>query len=238
MNTLARRSPRRNGIVTLLTAVASVTVLLLGGVFTSAQPAAAAEDVVGKRPLVVFIGNSFTSGSAMDTGGIARYPSLLSAQLGFPYMTLTADGAGYASAGTESRTFLALAKKVPQNAAVVVVLGSDDDADNTAAQIRAGAAETYARIHEQAPGAVILAVASPWGQTPPPKGITTARDAVRDAALQDGNAFIDTITDKWLVAGPAGQVGSDGVHPTDVGHAEMARYLAPVISQLLPSRSV
>ncbi|KQR24195.1 hypothetical protein ASF79_02975 [Agreia sp. Leaf335] len=237
MNTLARRSPRRNGIVTLLTAVASVTVLLFGGVFASAQPAAAVEKTVGERPLVVFIGNSFTGGSAMDTGGIARYPSLLSAKLGFPYMTLTADGSGYASAGTDSRTFLSLAKKVPKNASVVVVLGSDDDADNTAAEIRAGAAETYARIHDQAPAAVILAVASPWGETPTPKGITTARNAVRDAALQDGNAFVDTITDKWLIAGPAGQVGSDGVHPTDVGHAEMAKYLAPALSRLLPTRS-
>lgn len=223
--------------MTLLTAVASVTVLLFGGVFASAQPAAAVEKTVGERPLVVFIGNSFTGGSAMDTGGIARYPSLLSAKLGFPYMTLTADGSGYASAGTDSRTFLSLAKKVPKNASVVVVLGSDDDADNTAAEIRAGAAETYARIHDQAPAAVVLAVASPWGETPTPKGITTARNAVRDAALQDGNAFVDTITDKWLIAGPAGQVGSDGVHPTDVGHAEMAKYLAPALSRLLPTRS-
>jgi len=223
--------------MTLLTAVASVTVLLFGGVFASAQPAAAAEVVEAKPPLVVFIGNSFTGGSAMDSGGIARFPSLLSAELKFPYMTLTADGAGYASAGDQSRTFLALAKKVPENAAVVVVLGSDDDADKTAADIRSGAAETYARIHNQAPGAVILAVASPWGRTPTPKGVVTARDAVRDAALQDGNAFVDTITDKWLVAGPTGQVGSDGVHPTDVGHAEMAKYLAPVLRLLLPTRS-
>ncbi|WP_078714062.1 SGNH/GDSL hydrolase family protein [Agreia bicolorata] len=237
MNTLARRTPRRNGIVTLLTAVASVTVLLFGGIFSAPQSAAAEGNIADKRPLVVFIGNSFTGGSAMDSGGIARFPSLLSAKLEFPYMTLTADGAGYASAGTESRTFVTLAKKVPKNAAVVVVLGSDDDADNTAADIRAGAAETYANIHDQAPGAVILAVASPCGQSPAPKGITTARNAVRDAAQQDGNAFVDTIADKWLVAGPTGQVGADGVHPTNIGHAEMAKYLAPVLNRLLPSRS-
>ncbi|CAD5992428.1 SGNH/GDSL hydrolase family protein [Agreia sp. COWG] len=230
--------------MTFLATATTVAVLLFGSTVSQATTATAAPttthtaaDYQGKRPLVVFIGNSFTGGSPMDSGGIARYPSLLSAELGFRWMTLTADGAGYASVGSQSSKFVTLAKKVPENATVVVVLGSDDDASHTSADIRAGAAETYARIHDQAPGAVILAVASPWGESPAPKGIVTARNAVRDAALQDGNGFVDPITDKWWVSGPPGQVGQDGVHPTDAGHAEMAKYLAPVLTKLLPARS-
>jgi lysophospholipase L1-like esterase len=237
VNFFAARDRGRLGITTLLAAVAAVAtmvaVLVFGGVVSPPQSASATENTAAKRSLVVFVGNSFTSGSAMDSSGVARYPSLLSARLGFPYMTLTAEGAGYAAAGSQSRTFVTLAKKVPRNAAVVVVLGSSDDVGHTAADIRAGAASTYARIHKQAPDAVILAVASPWGERPAPRGIVTARDAVRDAALQDGDAFVDPIADNWWVAGPSGAVGQDGVHPTDTGHAEIAEYLAPKLAMLL-----
>jgi lysophospholipase L1-like esterase len=216
-----------------------VLAIMLIGIIVSKPESAGAAEPVGphKRPLVVFIGNSFTGGSAMDSGGIARYPSLLSAKLGFSWMTLTEPGAGYIAHGTNTRDFDDLAAKVPVNADVVVILGSDDDEPYAAKDIQTHAAQTFSRIHQQAPKAEILVVATPWGTHPAPAGILASRDGVRDAALQDGDAFVDSIADKWLVSGPAGQIGSDGLHPTDVGHAEMARQLTPALKTLLEGRS-
>ena len=239
MNSLAFPRHRRAGLLAILATACVLVIMLIGMLISKPESAAGAGEPVGphKRPLVVFIGNSFTGGSAMDSGGIARYPSLLSAKLGFSWMTLTEPGAGYVARGTNARTFDDLAAKVPVNADIVVILGSDDDAPYAATDIQTHAAQTYSRIHQQAPGAEILVVATPWGTHPAPAGILTSRDAVRDAALQDGNGFVDPITDKWLVSGPAGQIGSDGLHPTDVGQAEMARQLAPALKTLLEGRS-
>jgi lysophospholipase L1-like esterase len=238
VNSLAFPRNRGAGLLAILATACVLVIVLIGMIGSKPESAAGAGEPVGphKRPLVVFIGNSFTGGSAMDSGGVARYPSLLSARLGFSWMTLTEPGAGYVAHGTDFRRFDDLAAEVPANADVVVILGSNDDAPYPAADIQTRAAETYSRIHQQAPAAEILVVATPWGAHPAPAGILTSRDAVRDAALQDGNAFVDPITERWLVSGPVGQIGSDGLHPTDAGHAEMARQLEPALRTLLAGR--
>ena len=184
-------------------------------------------------PLVVYLGNSFVGGSAQDSGPQDRFPALISADLNTNWVAITSGGSGYVDPGDDGLVFNDLAHEVPENASLVVILGSDDDAGYPEAQIMDAALTTLQTIRSRAPNAQILVISTPWVSADPPDGILTSRDAVRDAAHFDNLPYVDPIADGWWVTGPPEQIGDDGLHPTDLGHAQMAEKLEPVIQNLL-----
>jgi lysophospholipase L1-like esterase len=185
------------------------------------------------EPLVVYIGNSFTGGSAEDSGVDARFPHLVSVAVRARGMTITADASGYVTRGANLLDYGDLAADVPADAAVVVFLGSDDDATASRPQIMGAARSAWRTVHERAPRARVLVVGTPWVSADPPEGILRSRDAVRDAAKAVGLPFVDPLADRWWVGDVDGAVGADGLHPTDLGHLEMATELEPVVARLL-----
>lgn len=188
------------------------------------------------RPLLVVIGNSFVGGSAMDSGAAARWPALVSSGVGADVEVISADASGYVNPGEGDRTYLDLAEQVPADASVVIVMGSDDDAQEKPDAIRSAAVVTLRTVIDRAPGAALIVVSTPWVEIDPNPGIVATRDSVRAASETVGAVFVDALADGWLVTGPPGQIGSDGLHPTDVGHRRIADALIPVVRDALARR--
>ncbi|MEO6827702.1 MAG: SGNH/GDSL hydrolase family protein [Microbacteriaceae bacterium] len=185
------------------------------------------------QPLISFVGNSFVGGSSMDSGATFRWPSIVAREVGAAAQIITAGSSGYVTPGELMQTYPELAKRISPSARAVVFLGSDDDANRSFDEIRAGALDAFATARARAPEARLLVIATFWVDDDPPAGILNSRDAVRAAAAQAGVAFVDPIADGWLVNDPAITIGSDGLHPTDAGHSELAARIEPLLAQLL-----
>lgn len=180
--------------------------------------------VITSEKLLVVVGNSFVGGSAMDSGTAQRWPGIVAAQLGLRLRVITAGASGYADPGDSGLTYGDLVRRIPANADVVVIMGSDDDASHPTGEIEQDARIALSEAIGRAPSATIIVTSTPWVQKDPDQGIRNTRDAVQAVAVELGLEYVDGLG-TWLVTGPSGQIGSDGLHPTDLGHAELARAL-------------
>jgi len=88
-----------------------------------------------------------------------------------------------------------------------------------------------------APGAQIVVIGPTWGADPPSPQVLATRDAVRDAAAAFNAFFVDPLQDGWFTTGEPGLIGSDSVHPTDLGNERMAQNLAPIFTNLLSGQA-
>lgn len=186
------------------------------------QPTRDASGTTGE--LLVAVGNSFVGGSAMDSGTARRWPGLVAAQLGMRLDVIAAGASGYADPGDSGLTYQDLVRRIPVDADVVVIMGSDDDATHPATDIERAARVALREALARAPHAQVIVTSTPWVHEDPEPAIRSTRDAVQPVAAELGLEYIDGLG-TWLVTGPPGQIGADGLHPTDLGHAEIARAL-------------
>ncbi|MBS1905822.1 MAG: SGNH/GDSL hydrolase family protein [Actinobacteria bacterium] len=209
-------------------AVALAGVLLLaavGGCAASPVPSRTAAPTSTAGKLLVAVGNSFVGGSAMDSGTARRWPGLVATALGMNLDVITAGASGYADPGDNGFTYRDLVREIPADADVVVIMGSDDDATHPVDEIEREARVALGEAIARAPHAAIIVTSTPWVQKDPDVGIRNTRDAVRKVAGELGLEYIDGLG-VWLVTGPTGQIGADALHPTDLGHAELAEALS------------
>jgi lysophospholipase L1-like esterase len=228
--------PRRRRLTLLVTSAAVIlAAAIIATLALAPRPHAESSGSIGDPgdALVVYLGNSLTSGSPSDSGARSRFPYLVSSELGVGWIAITADGSGYSAPGSLFLRFGNLARQVPVGADVVVVVGSEDDARFGYRPVRFAADLTLAVIKEAAPDARLLIVATPWVNASAPHGILASRDAVRDAADAAGAVFLDPIAEGWWGGAGDGSVGADGLHPTDLGHAKLAERIAPFVRALL-----
>lgn len=209
-----RAHPRIAGVVAGIVLAAAC-----GGCASAPAPRVPPSSTAGK--LLVAVGNSFVGGSAMDSGTARRWPGLVAARLGMRLDVISAGSSGYSNPGDAGLTYRDLVREIPSDADVVVIMGSDDDApyppDEIEREARVALGEAIVRV----PHAQIIVTSTPWVEKDPDAGIENTRDAVRAAASELGLEYIDGLG-SWLVTGPPGQIGADGLHPTDLGHARLA----------------
>lgn len=193
----------------------------LGGCATAPVPpfTPAPSGTAGK--LLVAVGNSFVGGSPMDSGTARRWPGLVATRLGMRLDVISAGASGYADPGDHDFTYRDLVREIPSDADVVVIMGSDDDATHPPEEIEREARVALGEAVVRAPHAQIIVTSTPWVEKDPDRGILNTRDAVRAVATELGLEYIDGLG-TWLVTGPPGQIGADGLHPTDLGHARLA----------------
>lgn len=196
----------------------------VGGCAASPAPSRTAAWTSTEGKLLVTVGNSFVGGSAMDSGTARRWPGLVAAALGMNLDVITAGASGYADPGDNGLTYRDLVREIPADADVVVIMGSDDDATHPMDEIEREARAALSEAITRAPHATIIVTSTPWVQKNPDVGIRNTRDAVQKVADELGLEYIDGLG-TWLVTGPPGQIGADGLHPTDRGHAQLANAL-------------
>jgi len=215
-----RGRPRIAGVVAGIVLAAA-----LGGCASAPAPPVTPAPSSTARKLLVAVGNSFVGGSAMDSGTARRWPGLVAMRLGMRLDVISAGSSGYADPGDAGLTYRDLVREIPADADVVVIMGSDDDAPYPRDEIEREARVALGEAVARAPRAQIIVTSTPWVEKDPDAGIDNTRDAVRAAASELGLEYIDGLG-TWLVTGPPGQIGADGLHPTDLGHARLADALA------------
>lgn len=182
-----------------------------------------------EQPVVAFLGDSYMAGSTADTGFRARFPGILAAQLDVQSIVVAVPGAGYVQPGVTGERYEQEVDAIPEDAATVVVYGSrNDPMDGTSASnIGAAAARLVQAVRVRAPAAQIVVVGPSFVEDPSPAGGLANADSIRTACEQAGVRFVDA--HDWLHGVPSSYIGADLVHPTDAGHAYLARKFAPLV---------
>lgn len=169
------------------------------------------------RDTVVFLGDSITSGHGLPLE--TAFPHRLGRRLGVPIRN--AGISGDTTAGGLRRLTPDVLDHRPK--IVVVELGAND------AFRRVPVAETLRtlrtitrRIREAGSGVVLLHLELPS------LGGEAYRDGYREIAKQEGAWLVEDFLD-GVVPG----LTTDGLHPTEEGHARLAGRLEPVLRQIL-----
>lgn len=205
----------------------TIIILLGAAVWTAAHTSSPRSE-----PIVVFIGDSYTSGSREGGNDDANYTRRLGREFGFGVINTAVGGAGYAVAPPGKTTFSGqlaglLSVQDPQ---LIIVQGSLNDVLTTPVKVRAAADQLFANLKALRPRARIVVV----GPIVPEAAFSAAnvlvvRDTVRDAAYQAQLPFVDPILERWL---SADLIGTDQVHPTDAGHQRIAEALGRDLERL------
>ncbi|MFW2512316.1 SGNH/GDSL hydrolase family protein [Demequina sp. SO4-13] len=171
---------------------------------------------------VVAVSDSYTAGSAEDSGAESRWPASIGVE------PIATSGVGYVQGGAEG-SFVALAGEIPAGATTVVFFGSRNDMSYGYDAVREGADAAFATALSIAPDATMIVIGPPWVDADPPAEILTVRDAVSDAASAVEATWVDPIAEGWFVDDEQ-LIGSDGVHPTDAGHAFLAERISEILA--------
>lgn len=186
---------------------------------------------------VVVIGDSYVFGS--DVGGLSIHnwtyltQTALQGDLTTDVTNAGVGGSGYVVRGPKDITFAeVLPRYVGPDTDLVVFFGSRNDRAIGKSKIEAAAFATYAEAKKLAPNAKILVVSPPWPNSDVPVAMFTTRDALKAAASKAGAGWVDPLEERWFFDQPA-LIGSDTTHPTDEGHAYIARLLVPRMKKAL-----
>lgn len=184
---------------------------------------------------IAVIGDSFTTGSPMDSGPSALWPALLS-----DVFTVTAyawSGTGYAATWVSPdgpSNFVTRVEQMPdERIDNLVFFGSINDGLLGYDATLAAADEAFVNAQAKWPDATILVVGPASPIWPVPESYLEARDATQDAARAAGLTFVDPIDAGWFEGMPD-LIGVDGIHPNDRGHAYLADQMRRVLEQHLP----
>ncbi|POX63467.1 hypothetical protein C3492_09800 [Streptomyces sp. Ru62] len=179
------------------------------------------------------LGDSLAGGSAQGGRGSHGWPSLVAEQLGLTLNLDAKGGTGYTTGGRQEggrpytqRINQAIAAKPD----VVVVEGSRNDTSPT--KTRAAAVDTLRRLHEGLPHARILVI-GPIYAFRRPIGSHPIDEAVSAAAEKLNLPHLSPVHRAWFTGSAHQFIGSDDVHPTNAGHAYLAKRIRPELSRLL-----
>lgn len=178
-------------------------------------------------PVIAVYGDSFTAGPA---GG--SWLTTIGVELGATTVNMALSGTGYVRAAGSTFPYAVTVDPVP-GAALVIVMGSQNDRDEEPFAVRLAAVVTYEAIRRASPSARLLVVGGYWPwSTPPSTNALAIRDAVRDVCRHRGIPFLDPIAERWLHSRP-GLIGSDGQHPTVLGQQAIADRVRPHVAAAL-----
>jgi hypothetical protein len=204
------------------------------------QPAIAtteSEPANNDGPQAIFIGD-FVQGS--DEGGVRamNWTSILAAEVRkVAPLRIRVDNdnedSGYVIRGTGPTFGEKVRRFVASDTRMVVISGSRTDVLAQPNQVAAAARKVYGSVSELAPRAQLIVIGPTWGSNKPSDEILQTRNAVRDAAEAAHAYFVDPIQDGWFTNGEPGLIGSDGVHPTDLGNQRIAQHMYPVFVRLI-----
>lgn len=185
------------------------------------------------RSKVVVYGDSCTA----SRGGEGPYgwPQLLATELGIETVNQAVSGSGYVRPANGS-TFPFAASIYPEpDAAVAVVMGSQNDQAQDPAAVRLAATVTYAAITTRSPAARLLIVGPFWYDNNPPDNLYAVRDAIAETATLVGATFLDPLGERWLTSRSGLILAGDGKHPNLAGQAVIAGRVGPHLAALLDS---
>jgi hypothetical protein len=147
------------------------------------------------------------------------------------------DGSGYVKPGNDQDGVFAdqIPIVVRPDDRLVIVFGGRSETDVPAEELRPAVRQTLDAVRAATRNAKIVVIGPVWSDPDPPNNVVLqTRDVIQTEAGLTGAIFIDPIAEGWFMDRPD-LIGSDGIHPTDAGHAYMADKIAPLIAQQLHS---
>lgn len=179
------------------------------------------------------LGDSIAGGSAQGGKGSYGWPSLVAEQLGLTLTLGAKGGTGYTTGGPQEggRPYTQRVKQaIAAKPDVVVVEGSRNDVSPT--RTRAAAVDTLRRLRAGLPHARILVI-GPIYSFRRPVDSHPIDEAVSAAAEKFGLPYVSAVRRGWFTGSAHRFIGRDGVHPTNAGHAYLAKRIRPALSLLL-----
>lgn len=142
------------------------------------------------------------------------------------------NGAGYLTLGEEDATFASqISESVNASTDVVVLFGSDNDAGQDPAELRAALTDALEEITTLAPHARQIMIGPLTGFDALESDVTTIRDQERAAARDAGAEFIDPVAEQWVAGPDSPLLGPDGEHPSSGGQQFLAEKIRTVLDQ-------
>jgi hypothetical protein len=188
--------------------------------------------VVEVVPVLAVYGDGYASGNDMGGLGGAGWPALVAERTGADLVLYAVPQAGYASIGVTGQNYPAViaASPVP-GAAVTILFGSRNDADENLSVVQANAEKAIMAAKQASESVVVIGPV--WDNAEVPAGALAVRDIVQAAARNAGVTFVDPLAGGWF-AQENGLISADGISPNEAGHAYLAERIAPVVRTMLP----
>lgn len=196
----------------------------------STERPAARATVRVTAPVVMFLGDSYTTGKL---GQIPEqtYAAQTARDLDWQVILSGYRGTGFVSQGHVGKDFAALFQEqlawrpAPD---LMIVSGGHNDVRHQPKVVGAAAQRLLATIRQRWPNTRLLLIGPMWGGDPTPEA-SAVRDALAGVAAHAHVPFIDPLAEKWITGNRRDGTGnapryilSDGTHPTPAG----ARYIA------------
>jgi lysophospholipase L1-like esterase len=199
---------------------------------STTAPASAATTAPAETPLLAVYGDGYAAGNTLGGQGAKGWPALVAQQVGAELALSAVPQAGYVSVGTTGQDYGSLVQTSPvPEADVTVVFGSRNDADESPETVAEKAGLVIDHIRAEAPETTLVVIGPVWSDANPPEGVLAVNDAVRSAAADADVTFVDALDAGWFGDGQG--IASDGVSPTDAGHARLAGLITPAVAEAL-----
>jgi lysophospholipase L1-like esterase len=181
----------------------------------------------GSRPVVTFIGDSWTAATGSESG--RGYAAPAAERAGWTSHVLGISGTGYLQ-GAPGRNFAGrVGRAAGTDPDVVVVQGSLNDDRSDLATLEPAVRDTLSDLRAAVdPGTVVLVIGASHTPGTDPATIESLNDAIGSAAETVGVRFVDPAEENWNdPADPT--IWADPLHPDDAGY----RLIADHVSELL-----
>lgn len=177
-------------------------------------------------PWVYFFGDSYVTGTVMDSG--VQWPALVTESLGWYGRNFGSAHAGYLVPGADGVTILDRINgtRLEGADAVVLAAGLEDAKRGDGTKIGPAILATLLRVRELAPDAeiIVLSVIAPSGS----QKLDDINTLLARVSHRVDATYVDVT---GLLTSTQGALGSDGVYPTDLGHRIIAEKVNEDVAQ-------
>ncbi|MFU8947725.1 SGNH/GDSL hydrolase family protein [Mycetocola zhadangensis] len=215
-----------------------VSAVILCVITSTACSAAQPVDVTREpgQPVVAFYGDSYTRGTGASDPSL-RWSTRVSAERDWAEFNPSVDGVGFVNNRDVLSDDLVDLIVAQQPDTVIVTMGLNDNFSyvDRRSDIESAIAADLERFAEELPDARLVVVEPFWYTDERPRSVETIIGWVRDAAENVDADYISGAS-SWLEGHPE-WMASDGIHPNDRGHAEIAERMNDALDDLdLPAR--
>jgi lysophospholipase L1-like esterase len=218
-------------LVVVVIAVWGFTLSHSGGPSKAAAFTPMPEITVAAPLRAAFLGDSLTAGTKFGGLEAKGWPAIVAVKHGWTTHLAGFGGTGFLSAGQSGHdTFSTRVDDVVAGAPnIVIVAGGMNDVFFSQSRETVAASAVLSSLRQRLPKAKIVLIAPLWTQQTWDPRMGGIHAALKTAAAQTGVLFVDTTG--WF-DGRADLIASDGVHPTDQGHAYLAGKIDAALRKL------
>jgi lysophospholipase L1-like esterase len=182
------------------------------------------------RPVVAFLGDSYTTGYNGAGVGRSGWPAIVAASLDLRPLVRAVAGTGFVNPGWTGQPIRTrLSSVIKADPRIVILAGGHNDR-RYASSLSARAADAVVdRLDSALPDAILVVIGPIWQDGSPPRSVRALRDHLRTKAAAVGAIFIDPIRGGWFAGAAHRFISADGIHPTAAGHRHVAALVLRVL---------